>query len=149
MNTRVNPYDSLYNNLKNRFTVIHNGQECTVGDFMRMKSGAHCASNLPLNEKNSEDGSIAAVINYVSDKLTIKNAPMKDKTMKRFPIRTSLSATISAVAACALIMFTGIITSGGLNDNFLSSENKPYIETVDDLAKEDQNTDSINPTAEK
>ena len=39
MTAVANPYEALYTNLKNRFTVIHDGKECTVGDFMLMKAG--------------------------------------------------------------------------------------------------------------
>ncbi len=142
MNTRVNPYDALYNNLKNRFTVVHGGVECTVGDYMRMKSGAHSASNLPAVKRSSEEHSIAAVISYVNDKLTMKKAPVKDKTMRRFPIRTSLSATLSAVAACAIIMFTGIIAAKGVGDTAMPSVSKPAVETVDELVDDNVIGDS-------
>ena len=149
MNTRANPYDVLYNNLKNRFTVIHGGQECTVGDYMRMKSGAHPTSNLPAVRKNSDEHSIAAVINYVNDKLTIKKAPLKDKTMRRFPIRTSLSATLSAVAACALIMFTGIIAAKGVGDTSLPTVKEPAIETADEIVDDNNLGASSNPYTER
>ena len=140
MNTRVSPYDALYNNLKNRFTVIHCGKECTVGDYMRMKSGTECTRSLPSVRK-IEDRSITAVINYVNDKLTMKKAPVKDRTMRRFPIRTSFSATLSAVAACAIIMFTGVIAAKVTENSLLPSANTPTVEEMDELPAEN-NLDS-------
>ena len=48
MTSTINQYDALYTNLKNQFTVIYNGNECTVGDFMLMKANKKSQSNLPV-----------------------------------------------------------------------------------------------------
>ena len=95
MNTITNPYDALYTNLKNRFTVIHDGTECTVGDYMLMKAGKSASkkSDLPVAKVAKEDSSIVALINYMNEKLTIKNPPVKDKTIKRFPARKTNSSS--------------------------------------------------------
>lgn len=140
MNTRVSPYDTLYTNLKNRFTVIHSGKECTIGDYMRLKSGSLSSSNLPIQRK-TEDRSIGSVINYVNEKLTMKTAPVKDKAMRRFPIRTSFSATLSAVAACAIIMFTGVISAKIAENAALDAAKTPAVEITEQLP-ENNNLDS-------
>ena len=108
MTTVSNPYDALYTNLKNQFTVIYNGSECTVGDFMLMKDNKRSESSLPILASSAKNISIASIVEYVNDKLTVKKAPAKDRTMKKFPLRTSLSAMLSATAACALVLSCGI-----------------------------------------
>ena len=112
MTSTINQYDALYTNLKNQFTVIYSGSECTVGDFMRMKANKKSESNLPVATAH-KNTSIATFVEYVNDKLTVKQAPIKDKTIKRFPLRTSFSALLSATAACALILSCGIFSVTG------------------------------------
>ena len=115
MTAVANPYDALYTNLKNRFTVIHDGKECTVGDFMLMKAGKtekaeKNSTALSVVNANSEHHALATIACYVNDKLTVKNPPVKDKTIRRFPIRTSMSAALSAVASCALVISWSSLT---------------------------------------
>ena len=112
MTTTMNQYDALYTNLKNQFTVIYNGTECTVGDFMLMKANKRSESSLPI-ATTARNTSIATIVEYVNDKLTVKKAPVKDKTMRNFPFRTSISALLSATAACALILSCGIFSLSG------------------------------------
>ena len=131
MTSVMNPYDALYTNLKNQFTVIYNGNECTVGDFMLMKANKKSESNLPVAATH-KTASIATFVEYVNDKLTVKTAPVKDKTIKRFPLRTSFSALLSATAACALILSCGIFALTGaknLGVNPYVAENTSYTET--------------------
>ena len=115
MNVITNPYDSLYTNLKNRFTVVTDGRECSVGDYMRMKAGAETKSSLPIAALQAEQKALASIVSYVNDKLTVKVAPVKDRTIRSFPVRTSASAILSAVAACALVMSCGIFALSGGN----------------------------------
>ena len=130
MTSTINQYDALYTNLKNQFTVIYNGTECTVGDFMRMKANKKSDSSLPI-ATGARNASIATIVEYVNDKLTVKNAPVKDKTIKRFPLRTSASALLSATAACALVLSCGIFSLTGaknLNNSSFTAENTSYSE---------------------
>ena len=113
MTAVMNPYDALYTNLKNQFTVIYNGSECTVGDFMLMKANKRSASALPIATVSAKTTSLATIVEYVNDKLTVKNAPAKDKTIRTFPFRTSASALLSATAACALVLSCGIFSLTG------------------------------------
>ncbi len=138
MTTVSNPYDALYTNLKNRFTVIHDGKECTVGDFMLMKAGkAAKSSNLPVVTVADRTGTtLATIAHFVEDKLTVKNPPVKDRTIRRFPLKTSASALLSSVAACALVMSCGIFAlSGGDEVANLSAqrEESSYNETVEEI----------------
>ena len=133
MTTTMNAYDSLYTNLKQQFTVIHNGQECTVGDFMRMKASKRDESALPITTTTARNTSLATVVEYINDKLTVKQAPVKDKTIKNFPLRTSISALLSATAACALVLSCGIFSLTGASGlNVPQTAEKPdesYVES--------------------
>ena len=107
-------YDELYKSLAKRFIVEnkHNSEEYNLGDFMLMKAqnrkdalvaAANNESNLPtLHEKTSN--AIVSVFAYVNDKLTVKEAPIRDKTIRSFPLRTSFSAFSSALVVCALVI---------------------------------------------
>ena len=134
MTSITNPYDALYTNLKNRFTVIHDGTECSVGDYMRIKAGKKGETSLPASFTH-EGKPISSVINYFADKLVLKSAPAKDKTIRRFPIKTSASALLSSVAACALVMSCGIFALSGNKDasglSLENTESYDYVETVD------------------
>ena len=114
MNSVMNPYDALYTNLKNQFTVIYNGAECTVGDFMLMKANKRSESSLPI-ATTARNTSLSTIVEYVNDKLTVKKAPVKDQTIRSFPFRTSISALLSASAACALVLSCGIFSLSGAN----------------------------------
>ncbi len=138
MTAVTNPYDALYTNLKNRFTVIHDGKECTVGDFMLIKAGKaeKNSSALTVVSVAHEHHALASIADYVNDKLTVKNPPVKDKTIRRFPIKTSASALLSSVAACALVMSCGIFAlTGGKDAAGLSLEREDtgyeYVEVVE------------------
>lgn len=133
MTSVMNPYDALYTNLKNQFTVIYNGTECTVGDFMLMKANKKSESSLPIATTSVKTTSLSTFVEYVNDKLTVKQAPVKDKTIKNFPFRTSISALLSATAACALVLSCGIFSLTGASGlNVPQTAEKPeesYIES--------------------
>ena len=133
MTTVMNPYEALYTNLKNQFTVIYNGNECSVGDFMLMKANKRSESSLPIAASSARNISVASIVEYVNDKLTVKKAPVKDKTIRSFPLRTSLSAMLSATAACALVLSCGIFALGGKQANApytAENQGESYVETV-------------------
>ena len=110
-----NAYEKLYNDMKSQFTVVNNDCEYTLGGYMSMKANA-AETTLPVAKNSANDThAIAAVFSYVNDKLAIKKAPVKDKTMRTFPIRTSAASFLSAVVACALIFSFGIFTVRGNN----------------------------------
>lgn len=145
MTSTMDQYDALYTNLKNQFTVIYNGTECTVGDFMLMKANKRSESSLPI-ATTARNTSIATIVEYVNDKLTVKNAPVKDKTIKRFPFRTSISALLSATAACALVLSCGIFSLTGaknLTNSTYTADNTSYSETFTPEETEDVNYSNI------
>ena len=103
--TSYNVYDKLYTNTKNRFTVVSEDSEYTLGDYMRMKAGKKkqkTKHNTVRNAGNSAKA-ISAFFAMVNDKLTVKNPPKKDETIKSFPLKTTLAAILSAVTVCCLI----------------------------------------------
>ena len=107
--TSQNAYESLYNSMKNGLTVVSRDGEYSLGDYMLMKAAKHKESTtLPVAASDSgEQHAISAFFSYVNDKLTIKAPPAKDKTIRRFPFRTSLSAVLSALVACTLVLSYG------------------------------------------
>ena len=123
MNTVTNPYDALYTNLKNRFTVIHNGEECSVADYMLMRAGKErTASTLPAEiRRSSHETSVGAFISFMNEKLTLKTPPVKDRTLKRFPIKSAFSAMLSAVAVCALVISCGIFAATKSEENVMTT----------------------------
>lgn len=101
-------YDTLYNNMKNKFTVVSDESEYTLGEYMLMKAKEQSGkSNLPVAHK-SANSAVVSILSYVNDKLTIKTPPAKDKTIKAFPFRTSFSALVSSLVACTFIFSFGI-----------------------------------------
>ena len=116
----ANKYDALYENLKNRFTVVNNGSEYTLGDFMLMKAAKKQAEtvaskNLPVQTQSKGERAVAQIVSFVTDKLTIKNPPAKDKTIRAFPFRTSMSAFLSAVVTCSFVLCFCVIGARILN----------------------------------
>ncbi|MBE6643997.1 MAG: hypothetical protein E7612_01300 [Ruminococcaceae bacterium] len=113
----MNVYEDLYENMKNRFTVINDNAEYTLGEIMLIKAGKKKeASNLPaVRTASSTEKAICAFVSYVNDKLTLKAPPVKDKTIRRFPFRTSAAAVLSAVIACTLVISYGSLTLRSAN----------------------------------
>lgn len=111
-------YDHLYENLKNRFTVENDSLECTLGEYMLAKAReASSVSSLPVavNDYSGSRKVIHEIVTYVNEKLTIKKAPAKDKTMRAFPLRTSLASLMSALLVCTLVVTYGFIGGTGLS----------------------------------
>ena len=143
-----NPYDALYTNLKTQFIVIYQGTECSVGDCMRRKANKQPESSLPIVTTSAKTTSLSTIVEYVNDKLTVKQAPVKDQTIRKFPIRTSVSALLSATAACALVLSCGIFSlTGAANIGASSTAEKPdtsYTETFTPETVEDEVTYETN-----
>lgn len=116
--TSTTTYEHLYENLKNRFTVENESLECTLGEYMLAKAReASSVSALPVavNDYSGSRKVIHGIVSYVNEKLTIKKAPAKDKTMRAFPFRTSLASLMSALLVCTLVVTYGFIGGSGLS----------------------------------
>ena len=105
--------------MKKRLTVIDNESEYTLGEYMSMKADQKkTEAVLPLPEKNAltrSESAVVGFISYINDKLTVKEPPVKDKTIRAFPFRASASALLSAVVACTFMLSFGIIGAKLLN----------------------------------
>lgn len=114
-------YDALYENMKNRFTVVSEGSEYTLGEYMLMKASKKentASSNLPVAVRagaGKGERAVAVFLSYVNDKLTIKKPPVKDKTIRAFPKRASFSAFLSAAVACSFLLCFSVIGTKFLN----------------------------------
>ena len=137
MNT-ANIYETLYNNMKNRFTIEENDCEYNLGEYMLMKAGKknEKTSMLPATRNTTavaNKNAISAVFSYVSDKLTLKAPPAKDKTIRKFPFRTSLAAVLSAVIACTIAIS---YSSASLRSSGESLPSTVEVSEVEDSAAE-------------
>ena len=108
-------YDTLYTNLKNRFTVQNDNSECTLGEYMLMKANegkGKAALPVAVSDYSGSKRVLQGLVAYVNEKLTIKKPPVKDKTMKAFPLRTSLASVLSALLICTLAVTYGLAGQG-------------------------------------
>ena len=137
MATIANPYDSLYTNLKNKFTVVKDGSEYTLGDYMLMKAGMKSNKSEIVAVKANEPSAVVSVLNFVNDKLTAKSPAIKERTIKRFPLRTSFSAVLSAVAAAALVFSCGIFSLIGRSNNTAYTAENAIVE--EEVEKTEEN----------
>ena len=133
--TSTNAYDRLYNTMKSNFTVVNEKREYTLGEYMLMKANAKTpGTNLPA-VRNADSNAIGNIVTYVNAKLAVKKPPEKDKTIKKFPFRTSISAFVSALITCALIFSFGIfsVNSGEEAENSMIVIDDVYEETADGI----------------
>ena len=93
---------------------------------------------LPVPVSGSESR-IAALISYVQEKLTVKEAPIKNKTIRKFPIRSSLTAFGSAMVVCSLVIvcaFLGLKTmpEAYSGENYIAQETEADVEDTNETA---------------
>lgn len=130
-------YEMLYNNMVKKFTVEKDNKDYNLGDFMLMRAkakknemAAAADAKLPVVRDNKANA-ITTVFSYVNDKLTVKQAPVRNKTIRSFPFRTSITAFCSALVVCALVVsccFFGLSKSATGNENIVTvteNENLP------------------------
>lgn len=135
--TSTNAYETLYNNMKNKFTVVSDNNEYTLGEYMSMKANANTAtSNLPATRNANQNHSISSIFSYVNEKLAVKKPPVREKVMRKFPFRTTAAAFLSALVACTLMFSYGLFA---LNGNY----SVPTAETEDSIVEEiDETTET-------
>jgi len=137
--TSTSAYESLYNNMKKHFTVISDNNEYTLGEYMSMKADAknESVSNLPAVRSSVVDThSVAAIFSYVNEKLTVKKAPVKDRTMRAFPFRTAAAAVLSALLLCTFVITYSATVLNGTNQ-----ENAPGYMSIDAASLDDPDED--------
>ena len=122
-------YENLYNNMKNRFTVVSENSEYTLGEYMLIKAGKKQEnSKLPATRSSSQDGGVVAFVKYVNDKLTVKAPAVKDKTIRSFPFRTAAAAFASALITCSLLISFGSVTLHTMNNESPASISTEVVE---------------------
>lgn len=109
-----NCYDRLYENMKQRFTVSSDNTDYTIGEYMLMRANAKKTESAPLpvavkTAVTKSEMAVTNIVSFVDDKLTIKQAPVKDKTIRAFPFRASASAFLTASVACAFLLSFALI----------------------------------------
>lgn len=114
MTRNTNSYDRLYENMKQRFTVSADNTEYTIGEYMLMRADVKKTENtaLPVAVQTAvtkSEKAVSGLVTFVDDKLTIKQPPVKDKTLRAFPFRASASAFLTASVACAFILGFALI----------------------------------------
>ena len=137
MTYNTSTYDNLYENLKNRFTVENDNLECTLGEYMLAKAD-ETSSALPVavSERSSGKDVVLSLASFVSEKLTIKKEPAKDKTMRAFPLRTALASLASAFLLCTIVVTYGLAGNSELNADSESANASYEIEAVDSYDEE-------------
>ena len=118
-------YEKLYSNMVKNFTVEKDNKDYTLGDYMLMKAQAKrnamtVAANTSLAVADSKSTSLATIFSYVGEKLKVKKAPVRDKTIRKFPLRASFSALCSATIVCALVVCCTVF---GLSSSKTGKEN--------------------------
>ena len=111
----MNRYNTLYENMKRNFTVTTGECHYSLGAYMRMKANeeTHEAS-LPVAVEKKTMTAFTNIRQYVSERLSVKVTPSPEKTLKKFPLRTSLAACLSALAICTLLFSSAIIGSSAI-----------------------------------
>ena len=128
----MNAYEKLYKNTKSQFTIVNDNKEYTLGELMLLKAGKKKEnSNLPVS---SGTRAVSAFFTYVNDKLTVRNPPEKDRTIKKFPLRTSAAAFLSALLMCTLVLSFGFFSSKNiLSPSPATAESDVVSDTINDV----------------
>ena len=140
MTQTTNNYDKLYENMKQRFTVSQNDTAYTLGEYMLMKADGKKSENATLPVAVMSEVAVTNIVSFVDDKLTIKQAPVKDKTIRAFPFRASASAFLTASVACAFILSFVLIGAKSManqtpvaNDVVITESENSGVGFVEDL----------------
>ena len=140
MTQTTNNYDKLYENMKQRFTVSQNDTAYTLGEYMLMKADGKKSENTALPVAVMSEVAVTNIVSFVDDKLTIKQAPVKDKTLRAFPFRASASAFLTASVACAFLLSFVLIGAKSManqtpvaNDVVITESENSGVGFVEDL----------------
>lgn len=135
--TSTTAYETLYNNMKTKFTVVSENNEYTLGEYMSKKANSDTNSpKLPAARNDSQAHTLSAIFSYVNEKLTVKKPPVREKVMRKFPLRTTAAAFLTGIVGCALMLTYGIFALNA------SKTTVPTVETEDTVITEE--IDQIN-----
>ena len=115
-------YEKLYDNMVKKFTVEKDNKDYTLGDYMLTKARAKrnamtVAANTGLTVVETKSVSLTNVFSFIGEKLRVKKAPVKNTTMRKFPLRASLTALCSATIVCALVVCCAIFGLSSSSDS--------------------------------
>ena len=132
-----NSYDKLYENMRQRFTVSCDNTEYTRGEYMLMKADSKKSDDAALpvavmTAVSKSEMAVSGIVSFVDDKLTIKQPPVKDKTIRSFPFRASASAFLTASVACAFILSFVLIGARTLGTSAPAVKDANIIEQADE-----------------
>ena len=132
-----NSYDKLYENMRQRFTVSCDNTEYTLGEYMLMKADSKKSDDAALpvavmTAVSKSEMAVSGIVSFVDDKLTIKQPPVKDKTIRSFPFRASASAFLTASVACAFILSFVLIGARTLGTSAPAVKDANIIEQADE-----------------
>jgi hypothetical protein len=131
--------------MKQRFTVSQNDTTYTLGEYMLMKADGKKSENAALpvavmSAVTKSEVAVTNIVSFVDDKLTIKQAPVKDKTIRAFPFRASASAFLTASVACAFLLSFVLIGAKSMtnqtpvaNDVVITESENSGVGFVEDL----------------
>ena len=108
----TNVYENLFYSMKQKLTVVNGDNEYSLGKFMMLKAKEKEEKpNLPATITSRVPVALASFASFVSRKLAVKEAPVPERTIKAFPLRTALSAACSALLICTLMFSFGTLNS--------------------------------------
>ena len=139
MSVKKMTYDELYTSMVQNFTIEKNDTEYTLGDYMLMRAKskketavAPVGSSELAVVREVKEPPLVAAFTFVNEKLKIKEAPVKNRTIRAFPLRTSASAFCSALVICSLVIgcaFFGFkALTGNLDNTVVVTEDEGAIE---------------------
>ena len=137
MTQTTNNYDRLYENMKQRFTISQDDNNYTIGEYMLMKADVKKAEDAALpvavmTAVSKSEMAVSGIVSFVDDKLTIKQHPVKDKTIKSFPFRASASAFLTASVACAFLLSFVLIGAKTLSTSAPAANDININEQIDE-----------------
>ena len=78
-----------------------------------------------------QPSAVVSFVNYINDKLMVKEAPQKDKVIRAFPFRTAAAALLSALLVCTFAM-----TYGATQLNANTESDATYMSISEDVNNE-------------
>lgn len=128
-----NAYETLYRNMKNRFTVVSGNNEYTLGGYMRMKAKEQTENTaLPMEIQASRPTALRTIASYINEKLLVKELPAPEKATRAFPFRAALAALCSA-----LLLSSVVVSFAALPKN---TDSSPVSYTAEQQEKTEEET---------
>lgn len=97
----ANAYEKLYDTMKNRFTVIKDNSEYSLGEYMALKS-ANAAAKAEEAQKTNMKNTVSSFFTYLREKIEQKKA--QPKVRRAFPLKSFASACLCALVVTALTL---------------------------------------------